>query len=334
MDVLKSLLDRKWVLAVACLVVGIALGLIYAWQIDQLEVIDTTPDTLRQDLREDYLRMAVESYSVNREIALAIQRYESLGDYAEDTLQAIGADPGLIDPSALQNFRAIITLPIEGGTGEPDAPAEDEPARASPWRVILPVGGVIVLVGMLIAAFLARRSRIIEHEEHYTPQPAPPMDEVIAERLGQRDTIPVREPLATFRTTYNLGDDSYDDSFSVESATGDFLGECGVGIADVIGVDGARKISAMEIWLFDKNDIQTVTKVLMSQHAFDDQAARTRLAAKGDPILVQSGGVVELETASLQIEARVVDFVYGEGVLPPRSFFERVTIELRAYQRE
>jgi hypothetical protein len=196
------------------------------------------------------------------------------------------------------------------------------------------VGAVIALVGMLIAAFMTRRSRMLQGEEHYHPQPQQPMDEIIAERLEPKDSSPAREPLATFRTTYNLGDDSYDDSFSIESATGDFLGECGVGIADVIGVDGARKISAMEVWLFDKNDIQTVTKVIMSQHAFDDSAARSRLAAKGDPVLVESGGVVDLDTESLQIEARVVDFVYGEGVLPPRSFFERVTIELRAYQRE
>ena len=332
MDVLKSLLERKWILAGACLVVGIALGLIYAWQIDELEVINTTPDMLRQELREDYLRMAVDSYSVNREIALAIERYENLGDYAEETLQTIGADPGLVDPSALQNFRAIITLPIadNGISGPGDESGE---TRASPWRIILPVAGVIVLVGVAIATLLAKRTQMIQGEEQYIPQPVQAFTEMPIERLDMDETVPVRDPLATFRTTYNLGDDSYDDSFSIESATGDFLGECGVGIADVIGVDGARKISALEVWLFDKNDIQTVTKVLMSQHAFDDAEARTRLAAKGDPILVESGGVVELETESLEVEARVVDFVYGEGVLPPRSFFERVTIELRAYQR-
>jgi len=333
MDVLKSLLDRKWILAVACLVVGIALGLIYAWQIDELEVINTTPDMLRQDLREDYLRMAVDSYSVNREIALAIQRYESLGEYAEDVLQAIGEEPGFVDPSALQNFRAVITLPIPPETGdEPVDAAEEE--SASPWRIILPVGGVIVLVGVLIATFLARRSRMIDSGQHYSPQPTRDLSQIPEVRVSAGETTPMREPLATFRTTYNLGDDSYDDSFSIESAAGDFLGECGVGIADVIGVDGARKISALEVWLFDKTDIQTVTKVVMSQHAFDDGEARTRLAAKGDPILAESGGVVELQTESLEVEARVVDFVYGEGVLPPRSFFERVTIELRAYQRE
>ena len=317
MDALKGLFERKWVLPVATLVLGIALGLIYAWLIDPLNVIDTTPDTLRQDLREDYLRMAVDSYSVNREIGLAIQRYEELGEYGESVLEAIGADPGLVDPSAIQNFRAVITLPGSGDdVFEPAVPESTE--RASAWRVILPVGGVIVLVGFLIAFVLAKRSRMISTQEHYQPQPAQALEEVLAEPVVdlEKPAPPMREPLATFRTTYNLGDDSYDDAFSIESATGDFLGECGVGIADVIGVDGARKISSFEVWLFDKNDIQTVTKVILSQYAFDDNSTRTRLAAKGDPVLVESGGVVDLQTASIEVQARVVDYVYQRLIRP------------------
>ncbi len=333
MDVLKSLLERKWVLAGVFFVIGIALGLIYAWQIDALEIINTTPDMLRQDLREDYLRMVVDSFSVNQVDALAIQRYESLGEYAEETLLAVGADPGVVDPASLQSFRAAISIPIspEGGPDDGE-PAEEE--RASAWRIILPVGGVIVLVGVVVSWLLARRAQMIQGDEPYVPQPSQTLRGIPETKVDTGETVPIRDPLATFRTTYNLGDDSYDDSFSIESATGDFLGECGVGIADVIGVDGPRKISALEVWLFDKNDIQTVTKVVMSQHAFDDSEVRTRLAAKGDPTLIESGGVVELQTASLEVEARVVDFVYGEGVLPPRSFFERVTLELRAYQRD
>jgi hypothetical protein len=141
------------------------------------------------------------------------------------------------------------------------------------------------------------------------------------------------QPLATFRTIYSIGDDLYDDSFSIESAAGDFLGECGVGIGDVIGVGEPKKVSAFEVWLFDKNDIQTVTKVLMSRYAFNDEATSARLAAKGDPVQAMSGGVVSLETASLEVEARIVDLKYGEAPLPPESFFERVTIELRAWPR-
>ena len=142
---------------------------------------------------------------------------------------------------------------------------------------------------------------------------------------------PGGQPLATFRTTFTIGDDLYDDSFSIESpATGDFLGECGVGIAEAIGVGEPKKVSAFEIWLFDKNDIQTVTKIILSGYSFKDDETRTRLSAKGDPILAESGEVVELDTASLRVEARIVDMSYGAGALPDESFFERMTIELKA----
>ncbi|MGH2627653.1 MAG: hypothetical protein ACRDHY_13495, partial [Anaerolineales bacterium] len=141
------------------------------------------------------------------------------------------------------------------------------------------------------------------------------------------------QPVVQFMTTYVLGDDLYDDSFSIESAAGDFLGECGVGIGDLIGVGDPKKVSTFEVWLFDKNDIQTVTKVLMSRYAFNDSATRSRLAAKGDPTLAASGAVIDLETASLEVEARIVDLAYGEGALPAESYFERLTIELRAFQR-
>ncbi len=57
------------------------------------------------------------------------------------------------------------------------------------------------------------------------------------------------------------------------------------------------------------------------------------MSAKGDPVLASSGEVIRLETASLEVEARVVDFKYGEGPLPPESYFERLTIELRAWPR-
>ena len=142
-----------------------------------------------------------------------------------------------------------------------------------------------------------------------------------------------QEPLANFRTIYGLGDDLYDDSFSIESAAGDFLGECGVGIGDTIGVGDPKKVSAFEIWLFDKNDIQTVTKVVMSRYAFGDESTRNRLAAKGDPAQAENGAVISLETASLEVEARIVDMIYGESALPSESFFERMTIELRAWPR-
>ena len=140
-------------------------------------------------------------------------------------------------------------------------------------------------------------------------------------------------PLAQYATTYALGDDRYDMSFSIETAAGDFLGECGVGISETIGTGSPDKVTALEVWLFDKNDIRTVTKVLMSEHAYNDAAIRAKLAPKGDAFLARPGEVITLTTQTLKVNVRIDNLVYGTGSLPPSSFFEKVDIELAAWSR-
>jgi hypothetical protein len=138
-------------------------------------------------------------------------------------------------------------------------------------------------------------------------------------------------PQAQFVTSYSLGDDHYDPSFSIELETGEFMGECGVGISETLGTGEPSKVTAFEIWLFDKNDIRTVTKVLMSEYAFGDEALRTKLAPKGEPVLAEIGDQVVLETKRLRVHARVLDLGYGTGEMPTNSFFSRLTLDLTAW---
>jgi hypothetical protein len=140
-------------------------------------------------------------------------------------------------------------------------------------------------------------------------------------------------PISKFVTNYVLGDDLYDDSFSIDSPTSGFLGECGIGISETIGVGDPKKVQAFEVWLFDKNDVQTVTKVLMSTHAFNDAATYQRLQAKGEPFMVERGKQVVLETAALQMVATVTDAEYGQGALPEESYFDRLTLEIEVWQK-
>lgn len=370
MDAVREYLQSKWAIAAVGLVLGVVLGLAYGWWIDPVDWENATPDLLRPDLRADYLRMAIDSYSVNKDVDLAVERYERLEPFAQETLRAVGANPGEVSTTAIQNFSAVIEIfenpdgeqapaggeegaqPSEVQGGEPDRAEGEDPSRepaagSTAARFILPVCGATLLIGLLLVGALILRGRLeesVEEEDYLQPgydmpeefdlaeagfgldeDQAPP-DELRDEEFPATDI----EPLATFRTIYSLGEDSYDDSFSIESPTGDFLGECGVGIGDVIGAGDPRKVSAFEVWLFDKNDIQTVTKVVMSRYAFNDEETRARMAAKGDPVLAQSGEVIYLETKSLVVEARIVDMSYGQSALPNESFFERMTIELRA----
>lgn len=379
MDAITDRLQQKWVVVAVAVVIGIALGLTYGWVISPVQWKDATPALLRPDLRADYLRMAINSYTVNKDVDLAMQRYQVLGESGPETLKEVGADPGEVSPTAIQNFSALIEIFQGGATSEvggqatqvaegtqpseATAAATAVPAatgsRASSY--ILPVCGVTFLLGLLLLAALILRGRMGAATEETTldeaydmPDPygvqddfaqepafgmeAPyPADEpaMPEEDFGQAAVAepPAAEALGTFRTIYNLGDDIYDNSFSIESPSGDFLGECGVGIGDVMGAGEPKKVSAFEVWLFDKNDIQTVTKVLMSKYAHNDETTRTQLAAKGDPILAENGAVVTLETELLVVEARIVDMSYGQSALPAESFFDQMTIEINAYPR-
>jgi hypothetical protein len=73
-----------------------------------------------------------------------------------------------------------------------------------------------------------------------------------------------------------------------------------------------------------------VTKVLMSEHAFRDESLRAKLASKGEAVLAQPGAPFALETSGLEVRVDVTELDYGEGNLPPNSFFSKLTIELVA----
>jgi hypothetical protein len=334
---MEAIAGRKWLLPALALILGLAAGLGYAWGLNPVQWINGEPQQLRADLQEDYLRMAIDSYSVNRDPDLALRRYSDLGESAKLTLDAVAVDPQEVSPTAIQGFRALIEIEQEASaTPQPGDSAETSSPLPSLSRLILPVCGGTLFLGLLLVAVLVLRSR--SRENSATGNPSPTSEQVesgpAVQPFASQPEFAGDDSLATFRTIYNLGEDKYDDSFSIESPTGDFLGECGVGIGDLIGVGDPNKVSAFEVWLFDKNDIQTVTKVLMSNYSYHDDETRTRLSAKGDPVVAEAGGVISLQTASLEVEARIVDMIYGESALPSQSFFERLTIELRAWSRD
>ncbi|MBO9310396.1 MAG: hypothetical protein J7551_11510, partial [Chloroflexi bacterium] len=139
--------------------------------------------------------------------------------------------------------------------------------------------------------------------------------------------------VGSFMSAYVMGDDFYDDTFSIETPSGEFLGETGAGISKTIGVGSPKKVTAIECFVFDKNDVRTVTKVLMSEHAFNDEALRTELAPRGEPVLAKVGETIYLETLTLIVQVQIIDLAYGSGALPPNSFFERLALKISAYPK-
>jgi hypothetical protein len=330
MDSIREQFNKPVVVGIASFVVGIFIGLVVlGWWLWPVKWKDAGPEHLRKEFKEIYLRMAIDSYSLHKDPAFAQQRINEVDADAEEILKEIEKNPRRQAMEAVQTFLAVASGdPGAAVVPQPTIPGEpaDQPARSRlAARTLLPFMCLMtfLLAGGIVATFLLRNRigglRI--------PAPRKPKVERSEQFIGMED--PTHEPpLSQFMTTYNIGNDLYDDSFSIDSQSGEFLGECGVGISESIGVGEPKRVTAFEVWLFDKNDIQTVTKVLMSEHAFADEAIRHRLEAKGEPIVAEPGYELILETATLQLVARVVDMSYGTGALPPESFFDRLTLEL------
>lgn len=329
MDALRKYLEQPAVTGVVGFVVGAIVGLVVlGWWLFPVSYTDAFPEHLRVDFREDYLRMAVDSYSVNLNALKARQRYDGLGVDSANLLQTIRMEPNEQSVAAVSQF----SLAVGGGQPPVAEPGGDVPPAVTPPEtegginpLVTMCGLTVVLAALLAGVFYFRRQQDVRVQA--SPEIAAPTVPSDVTAAGEDP------PLAQFMTTYMLGDDLFDDSFSVDSPAGEFLGECGIGIAETIGVGEPKRVSSFEVWLFDKNDIQTVTKVLMSSHVFNDEATRQRLAAKGEPVLAEPGNQIVLETATLQLLARVVDMSYGEGALPPESFFERLTLDLAVWPK-
>jgi hypothetical protein len=335
MELIREQLKDPKVTGLVGFLVGLILGwFVIGWGLWPVQWEDALPLHLNAEEKAEYLLMAIDSYNQNSDDAVAQDRWADLQPGAEEALAAVEAELGSDNP-ALMNFKSAVQLetttqPLEEA-GQVEEPSEEEGGSNTTLLLVMCLV-TIILAGALAAYFLFRPGRGGEEESYSPAAEAQRVSRDMPQTdFGARDGIP---PMSQFMTTYMLGDDLFDDSFSIDSPTGEFLGECGVGISESIGVGEPKKVTAFEVWLFDKNDIQTVTKVLMSQHAFSDDSLRTRLSAKGDPFLVQSGTETSLETATLSLVARVVDMAYGTGASPIESHFERVTLELAVWQKD
>ena len=325
MDAIREQFEKPLVAGVVGLVVGIIFGLVVlGWWLFPVQWTNASPADLREDARIDYTRMAVDSYTLNENAELAKNRWNELGDSGPDTLAQVQSNPGEQRSEDIQAFSEIVEVQA------PEQMPVEEEGGSSLTLLLVMCLVTVVLAGALAAYFLLRQGRSTG-----SVSPAAQAQEV-SKQMERTDYAALGEetPMSQFMTTYMLGDDLFDDSFSIDSPSGEFLGECGVGISEAIGVGEPKKVAAFEIWLFDKNDIQTVTKVLMSEHAFVDDALRQRLTAKGEPFQADPGTEVVLETATLRLVARVVDMAYGGGAMPENSHFERVTLELAVWQKE
>jgi hypothetical protein len=315
-------------IAAAAFIVGVLFGwIVLGWGLWPVEWENATLQELDPKLKVEYMRMVVDSYLLNNDWPLAQQRINALGEDAPIIIQSLAQNPG--DELSRSTLNLFLQVYETGGGVTTPASTQPTSGDASSTGSFLLIACVVTLLlaGALAVVYFTRSGR---GKKGPGEQTAAMRAQEFSRQAEQTDYEALGEerPVAQYMTTYLVGDDLFDDSFSIDSPTGEFLGECGVGIADTIGVGEPKRVSAFEVWLFDKNDIKTITKVLMCHHIYHDEAGHNRLAAKGEPILAQPDTEVVLMTETLQMVVRIIDMAYGDGALPENSFFDRITLEL------
>ncbi len=346
--IIELLQRRIWLgplIALIVFVVGLVVGLVIGWE------------TVSFKASSDDVAAAADSYYLNNDLGLATRRLSSL---SKSDLQQIF--PTLISQAMTGNRQieaqrlaalaqamgvsvsgAPSTTPVSGATPAPGVtpPPQTTPTATSSGglgALLVPIILILIVFVLVVAAALIFFLRILPSMQNRgapraaatTTAAAPGETPQWAERVTPAPAATTAPGgLGHFVPQYTLGNDNYDTSYSLETPRGEFLGECGMGISETIGEGKPDKVTAFDLWLFDKADVRTVTQILMSDYAFNDQTLRTKLATKGEAILAEKGKTIKLETQSLAITAQIVELVYATNPnYPPDSHFQKLIVEI------
>jgi hypothetical protein len=332
------------------LVAGILIGwFILGWGIFPIEWVNATPGHLRGDFKSAYLAYVAGEYfaesdmtllrnrlgldlpksnnvpwladkgSLEEDIGAAIEKAETyqLGDY-EESLTGLQQ---VVDEESERLYE-----------GEPSEGEEGEPAEQTTFSTLLRIVGIVVVILLVGAAIFAIWSILANRRQ--AQQTTETTQAGAGPRVGVGEVSTEEAPVKSFNTPYVLGDDYFDPSFSIEIEN-DFLGECGIGISETIGAGDPKKVTAFEAWLFDKSDIKTVTTVLASEYAYNDENLLSKLEPKGKVERLEAGMEIILETTSLRVKAKVKDLEYApSNGQPEQSYIQKVNFELQAWVKQ
>jgi hypothetical protein len=125
--------------AIPALILGIAVGLLYAWVLAPVQVVDSAPEALRPDFKDQYRAVIAAAYAANGDLTSAQARLNLLGD--ADTYQALSsqAQRTLSSGDTLQSFQLAQLASAVQGTVPTSVPSTPTSFAA---RTVTPVDTV------------------------------------------------------------------------------------------------------------------------------------------------------------------------------------------------
>ncbi|MCA0452779.1 MAG: hypothetical protein LCI00_02245 [Chloroflexi bacterium] len=330
---------------ILAVIIAFLIGLLWSYAVDPVVFYDSDPRTLGQTWQDEWVRLIADRYDAANSRAVITDEFR----------QSIVNSLNKVDnPQEIVNRLGLGQLTDLAAQAEVTAPST--PPQPTIFSQIRPwiVGTLAITLGYIIGSLLfgfyinpiviepiRKRIRGAQGTDAagagkiHDIQEARKMRDQLAKDAVAAPVSDLGPPVVRHVSIYNPGR-AYDDSFSIEDEKNndEFLGECGAVISETIGAGQPEKVTAIEIWLFDKEDfVRTLTTVFVSEHAYNDPALRAKLSAKGELVIAKPGAIAKLETNTLRLNARIVDMAYGTGPLPPNSYFDKMTVEIQAWRK-
>lgn len=354
------------------LILGLVVGLTYAWRISPAVYSGGAyPHELAPGYRQNYLNMVADSYALNptpqqieqtrlrmqtfdvptkirtladrsaeygmagrgaeaqniNNLAVALKQAENWSDQTvAETIGALAAE-SQANPAkaqAINTFASALNL-VQAPASPATQPVGAQPAAAPapaqgglPWWLTGLISCLLLL--LVIAAVIWLLDRIRQRQKK-AEKKAP----VVWEGEGP-------PPLKRWSGTYTLGQDNYDEFFTIETEDGAFLGESGMGILETVPGTSPKQVKAFDVGLFDKTDITTLSRVVMSEQAYNDPAMRDKVKAnpQAEAILAEPGKEFTLETSAMRVKAKIEEMEYG----PDNAYFNKLKMSLAVFVKE
>jgi hypothetical protein len=347
--------NRSYLLVVVAFIVGLLIGwFVLGWGLAPVQWSNAQLQDLRPEDQQMFVATQAEAFAQTQDSRKAIERLQMLGtqqhvaEVAAEVVQQAEAAGDVVSADRVRSLAASLNLALPGASIPADQTVasltDDEPQGES--NLVTVLGLALLAGGIALAAWLLLRSRSAEPEEEPVEFMTEPLvaEEQPVFRPGRPATPPVVPAPAPgpaagrssagqeFSAVFSQGDVAYDQSFDIEGSDGSYWGECGMSMSEMVQGDPERA-TALEVWLFDKSDIRTVTKVLMSDYAYGNQALREKLSSRGDAVLLAPDLGFVLDAQTLRLMGKIVELEYDDSQAPARGTIRKLRVQLRVMRQ-
>jgi len=225
---------------------------------------------------------------------------------------------------------ALGQVPLEGQPeAEPEQPAQPAPSQpaAAPgggilrWQTALLCCLGLILI-LLIALVLYRRLA-------RSRGPAKP------EEVWEGEGPP---PHKRWTAIYSSTRERFDESENIETEEGALVASVGMLISEIVPEaiipdSKPQQVTAFDFWVFDKTDITTYNRVILSERAYKDDLNQASIEdnAQAEAILAEQGEEFTIESKAMRVVAKIEDLEFGgEG----NAYFDKITVKANIFLKE